>query len=795
MDAVESQLPKRRRTEEEGCEINLEGEKCKFRIKISNSFVRTTGDVILQFAKPAACLYLLNVLKDVIPEEKLVEVGQHFMLKLLNIKTGSIIAEYEAPLLSDNKIQALVKDFQTKLQKVLLVEQIQVERIGDDTRHTVEPVVRKTDLAQYVLNSVYSELQDKASCISHDKYDWFNLKGAEEMMSRIIEDAQNCTKISLLSQNGKGKSYILNVLLLLTADTEKDYVENNKKLLYPKDGDKITLKEVDKLPEVIKEAFEFLIEEELKCPEEKFQEVLKNTSYISEDLKMKMGEKKEEEEKSFKALKRYCEGRRLTEFEPYLLPEKGEVDCHLSTTNCTVQLRHGSLYQMKVEYFSKKELQEQLYELFDPKEGSDADEKRKEALKKRFSVLTGKNLEDAFQTIKKPESILFCETVENFAGTTQYYLGTGNDLMEDRIFIREKLQEHATSVNASDSKRKVQEMKRAAVKSIMVYVPSEILEGGKEIHEMPGIDESDPLALFQIQEVLNENKKMQFEKDDDLQKCAFVQQEPERIKADIDGLTQLLKLQTPVSQDVKDRLSHIFALPTFHASLLMQEGDSMNVMRKSENNLLCTGVQKLMDDLDQCGFVNLKSSLEDTRKLLSDLQDWTKECEQFYQKLFKEIKHIFKSREVKQLNMSKFTSTHEEVLIKTNKKLKEARKQFLEKMINPWLKACAEKAESEWESQKGQVDRLGPFNPYFNGRHPSYKVKLFKIAFGELEAPNFKTLVYETRKIMEEYKEDIINVWTTLLLDLPFESDIDKKEIEPIIMRIVEADLSEASDW
>uniref|UniRef100_UPI00398EFCC0 uncharacterized protein n=1 Tax=Pristiophorus japonicus TaxID=55135 RepID=UPI00398EFCC0 len=385
--------------------------------------------------------------------------------------------------------------------------------VGWET-HMAQSSDLNVDFAQHILKTIYRELEDKVKTLSSKTVDWLGIRDTTGDINCLIKEfEENHTKISMLSQNGKGKSFILNLLLCLTADSDEEYKQNN---MYLKDLTKANCRqEMAKIPQVLREDLEKLKENE---KEEVFQKMIANCKRTSSSSDLKMEEAVENEKKSFDSLRDYSDGKRITSLQPYLLPVKNILNSNSTTTKCNTYLKYGPVYQMKIKYFSTEDLQSILYELVTMiKEGTNDDmgvvEDRRntsrEALEKLFCLLTTYFSDCTFdqnilQNIENPGRIQLHQGVKDLAGTSECYMGDGEDVMKDRIFIREKLQEYITMQKTPNKERTLQNMKIAALKTVEVYAPCKILIG-KEFLETPGIDDTDPLALKLINDVLDES--------------------------------------------------------------------------------------------------------------------------------------------------------------------------------------------------------------------------------------------------------------------------------------------------
>ncbi|KAG2465896.1 ZCHC4 protein, partial [Polypterus senegalus] len=496
---------------------------------------------------------------------------------------------------------------------------------------------------------------------------------------------KHCLQCNKCVKPRKGKSFILNLLLLMTADTDEEYqeyIKNNEGIL-PLTQERLKLLHkkghTEIIPEIFAEELENAEEEEdSDQKKEKILKMMQNCCYTSSISLNRMAEMMKAEEKSFSALKKYCEsdGGNLRDFRSYLLPEKGTKKTHISTTKSVVRLHYGRIYQMKVKYMSKEDLQNQLYELVEiardfsqRKERGLKESKREESqrlsLEKRFKILTthfqeGNIDQEALMQIESPDCILLKEEVKTFAGTTAYFIGLGKNATEDRLFIREKLREMITLTNVSEDDKKLQEMKIAAVKDIVVFAPCKLLCGGKELIEMPGTDESDPLAQHEIGNILD-------------------------------------------------------------------KGDPTEIMGQFESNLQHTGVYKVMEELDQFGFMNLKPQLDDAKVALIHLKEKAMHYEVICKRKASQAEEtirIWKIKEIKDLKIDYFLKEHDKILQHTKSSLNEKRKQFINGKVAKLLKEWGRNASEKWKMSKSKVTNRAVFNPYFNGRHPNYKEKL-----------------------------------------------------------------------
>ncbi|XP_067893926.1 uncharacterized protein [Heterodontus francisci] len=806
-------------------------------IRISDNFVRTVGRIICPIAIAGASIPVLKQLHSKALSDVLPKIAEPFGLFLKAIKSGSIVVEFEETKpLSEDTFQQFLQKLKTELQKLMPSGNFWIERIKDPANAgtPLQPLVSEVDFARYILKTVCNELEDKVKVLSSGIVDWLDIKNTIEDINCLIKEfEEKRTKISMLSQNGRGKSFILNFLLCLTADSEEEYKQNN---MYLK----------------LRENLENLKEDER---EEVLQRMFANCKRTSTFPHSQMEKAMKNEKKSFDSLSNYFKAKSLSFLQPYLLPVKDIRSMHSTTTKCNVRLKYGSVYQMKIKYFSIEELQAILYELVTMiKEGTDdglgVDKHRRktsrDALEGICCLLTtyfpdGSFDQDILQNIECPGSIQLHEDVKQLAGTSECYVGDGEDVMKDRIFIREKLQEYITMQKTCSKERTLQNRKIAALKTVEVYAPCKILIG-KEFLETPGIDESDAFALKEISDVLNEvnsilyisecsfkisegNVKEFLFQSGFLQNCvdnlndqklflvaypeknvslqlssempdmeSFIpEQQAEKRQQDLSALEQLFQQSLP--DEFKRHVSTPTLYPVSYASVLMMDRTPTEVVREHENYLKFTGMQSFLEEIDHFAFNCAKSSVKEVKELLCQLENRANQYLQYCDEQTRTVEKRHKllhNKESMGLLLSNAVNDHENVLKDTAKKLKSARKGLISNTIKPLLNEAAEQAMEQWNSKKSLIDRMGIFNPYYNGRHPSYKVKLYDIAFGCLKMPDFTNFLDETRKIMEEYKEHAIDDLSKFLAT-HFEKDNDKMQI--LVRQAAEKELDGAIGW
>ncbi|XP_072262977.1 uncharacterized protein [Pyxicephalus adspersus] len=285
-------------------------------------------------------------------------------------------------------------------------------------------------------------------------------------------------------------------------------------------------------------------------------------------------------------------------------------------------------------------------------------EKAKQSLMTRFKILT-KNVPDSqneeelrnvLRSITFPEEIEVCDQVKEFAGKTELYIGNGKDMAADRLALQKILKGFTVLADSDEeeetSSRNVK-YKIAALKSLVVYVPSTLLYGGTEILEMPGTNDSDPLAMNFIQDALDDvevllllseygfrltgrevrdclknssfikqwikdphNYKLMFrsypEKNliyqfgaKDGEKIEKIMQEEDKKKEEEFQKFKDLLQPVHLPSEIKQKIFFSTLLPVLHSSILSLEGDPRDILEKNNAFLKNTGIELLIKEIDQ----------------------------------------------------------------------------------------------------------------------------------------------------------------------------------------------------
>ncbi|XP_075114648.1 uncharacterized protein LOC142183425 [Leptodactylus fuscus] len=372
-------------------------------LRLCDPFIRTDGNLICPIIKAESSIRVLYTLqeKDLksILHEVFRETGMETQeMKLdkspsdIDLQDNLFISCVSPDVINEEKLNRFRERLRFHLSKDTTVRNISVDRVRSTEDVIPQPMVSEPDFGMHKLELCYKALSE----IQSDEASYI-----KDSMKNILEEfKEKYTKIAILSQNGKGKSFLLNLLFLLTIDNQEEYQSNNKELKLPKDitGDP-TIEElgetINQLPDVVKDVIKTC-----ENKQEKFKALMESTCA---ELRPADPSATEQSQNLFRSLQNYFEGGRI-DAEPYILPQKDLEHSYESTTKCIIHLRYGTCYQIKVDYFSNEDLKQQLYELVSLKSNAAVrtnnglnQHTRNQAIKclqTRFAILTDSNISD-----------------------------------------------------------------------------------------------------------------------------------------------------------------------------------------------------------------------------------------------------------------------------------------------------------------------------------------------------------------------------------------------------------------
>ncbi|XP_053314291.1 uncharacterized protein LOC128480772 isoform X2 [Spea bombifrons] len=803
----------------------------KIIIRLCDAFIRTDGNIICPVIKAEnsiRVLYklekgsLLKILQDVGRQNEL--IYQDIELKSVtdNRKIqGNLFIEYLASKSINLELNKYKEELLSKLTEISNVKDILIHNVEDKSKMIPQPIISDSDFEMHKLELCSKRLSE----MSEESTARPDLVIAADNIKSQLEDLKDhYTRFAILSQNGKGKSFILNLLMLLTADNEDEYRENNANLKLPEDIPQNTTLEslseihLTNLPDVVKGYVKSILEKKQDTNQDTNQDfhtvVTPVCQLLNSDLETGTSSA------SFSDISKYFSEKKGLDIEPYILPQKAMLGSYESTTKCIIHLRYGTVYQMRVDYFEEKELQNQLFELvtLNEKETSsdmneDIKEKAIECLKARFEILTQQNISEnaeLLESLSSPEDIKLSEEVQQFAGKTELYFGKGNNSAQDRLALKDVLK---TFTPSQDDNFEQYQRKIAAVKKIVVYLPSKILHGGKEILEMPGTDDSDPMATHSIKNALEDvdavilisdfsfkivekevkdmltestflskflsnpndyklmllsypekNQGFQYRKDSSRQIIKLEQEEQKKRKEELKMMTKLIRMDA-ISEDIERNIITSYILPVLHTSILSQPGPEHEVLTKHDIFLRRTGILNLINLSNEYVASKHRSTYDDVYTELSRFKDEI--TEGMTAEDAKCILNLLSNKEVKKIREPELTRKNEHLLIDLKKELDNLLNMWVTKEVTKMLQETIEHAKEKWEKEKHKVTSISLYNPYFYGKNPTAKVRLFNVFFDSpVKEEIFSMIKDKIELCLQKYKEKTILLFTEELNSL-----------------------------
>lgn len=776
-------------------------------IRLLDKFTRNEVNMICPMIKAENSVRVLYKLQEEKLQEVLRKAGKDngFKFEKVHWKTapgskemeGILFIEYTPSQETDgNNCERLRKTLESKLQAALNGRYTVIDKVDDMTQKVPQPIISEFDFELHKLKVCSNEIKARRRSDIADECT------VAETTEQVLEELkESYTKFAVLSQNGKGKSFILNLLLLMTADSQEEYLKNNKNM---------------KLPEGFPNYVQWKNHAEPISP--RFPNAIKDFFKDKNDntpppvcYHLTWTKDTKESVKNFSRIGEYFSKSSKLYLDPYVLAQKDVIGAHESTTKCILQLRYGTCYQLKVEYFNKEELQQQLYELFTKDTDSsqvnnEVKDKAERCLKARYKILIGHKFNQE-EDVRTYEDIKLSKEVLEFAGKTELYIGRGKDSIYDRLALQDILRELTTAQEEDADKAKATKMKIAAVKKILVYLPSKILYGGKEILEMPGTDDSDPIAMFSIRNVLSEVdavilvteygfKICEKEVKEMLSESGFVQ----RLRTDPSSNKLMLiaypekDSQWQFSCEEKDKIERTvkasknkrdcelnaiskildqpaidngeiftsYLLPVLHSSILSQTDPKpeYEVIAKHADFLKHTGIIDLLIHLDRWALSKQKSSFEQVKS----------QAENFERIIMNPVMTNEYARAIlQQLTSKEFLKQLADQNQRFHKELNTFKGNLLkhaDKVVKYTLMTHIPGAKQKWDEKKDAVISIAVYNPNYIGKNPKYKVRLFNIIFGGFEEKIiYVKILGWINDCFEEYKELVIGFYSKELND------------------------------
>ncbi|XP_041444085.1 uncharacterized protein LOC108698044 isoform X2 [Xenopus laevis] len=709
---------------------------------------------------------------------------------------GNLFVEYStSQSFKENNLKQYQKTLAQKLTEESKVKHVLIDCVRNTEEIIPQPIILETSFELHKLKLCYEGLIQ----ISEEFDEGLDLIVVADTIKSNSDDLRGqYTKFAVLSQN---------------ADNKKEYSENNRNLKLPQDiMENKTVEEMEEdeyLPDVVKDV--------LKTALDKKQ----HARSVIEPLCHQLPRVIQQSNNLYSNLGDYFSTRNRIDVEPFILAQKELEGSYESTTKCIIHLRYGTVYQMSVNYFTEEELQQQLFDLvtLNGEDSSEMDESNEhvkdralDCLKARFKILTDHKIPSDLQEMKgaflSPKDIVLSDDVQKFAGKTELYFGNGRDAKNDRLAMQALVRQLTTSQEEDKDKADEYKKRIAAVKEIVIYLPSKILYGGKEILEMPGTDDSDPIAMDFIKTALNEvdavivvsdfafkiaekevkdmlfgsgfanywkenpcnyklmllaypekNHKWQFGKDNSEAIKKLEDEEKKKRNAELNLISKTLRMDT-LPDDMKNSIITAYILPVLHTSILAQttaQGEEYKIFQNDQTFLKYTGISNLITIIDE--FVSSRQNVT-TEEVKAQISH-------FHYKIHsgritaaaRSVLHVLNNRETKCIVESKINRNIEELLISFDKSIKEMLYEVAETELETVLRENIEQATTKWKQYKEKIKSVGVFSPHFYGRNPVYKVLLNNIFFDGLEEKKghiFQEIKIRIDDLLKKYKRKIL---------------------------------------
>uniref|UniRef100_A0A803J3M9 Uncharacterized LOC100492857 n=1 Tax=Xenopus tropicalis TaxID=8364 RepID=A0A803J3M9_XENTR len=825
----------------------------KVLLRLCDAFTRTDGNIICPLIKAEISIRVLYKLQEKVLYKAVQEAGTGigltdptFLWKSAATgreMEGNLFVKYSTSRsFNDNNLKKYRETLAQKLSEVSKVKLILIDYVKDTEEKIPQPIISETSFELHKLKLCYEGLVEISKGFDKEP----DLIVAADTIKSNSDDLKGqYTKFAVLSQKGKGKSFILNLLLRLTADNEEEYRENNQNLKLPQDiMENITVEELEEdedLPDVVKDVLKTTLNK--KQP----------ARTLIEPLCYKLPQSIQKSNNSFSNLGDYFSRRSRIDIKPFILAQKEIEGSYESTTKCIIHLRYGTVYQMSVNYFTEEEIQQQLFSLVTLNgDGSSSQmdesiehikERALECLKARFQILTDHGIASDLKKIKgkfqSSKDIVLSKDVQQFAGKTELYIGDGKEAQRDRLAMQIILRQLTTSQEADEDKAEEYNKRIAAVKEIVIYLPSKILYGGKEILEMPGTDDSDPIAMNFIQTALDEvdavilvsdfafkiiekevkdvfvssdfakywkqnpsnyklmllaypekNQKWQFGEGDSESIKKLEEEEKKKRNVDLNSISKELKKDT-LPDELKNSIITSYILPVLHTSILAQptaQGEEYTIFQKYETFLKYTGISNLITITDE--FVSARQNVT-TDEVKSQLLDLHKEINSKNNTdAARSVLQVLNRKE------SKNGKNIDHLLICFDKSIKEMLCEVVETEVDAVLKNNIAQANETWRKHKDRIQSIGVFSPHFNGKNPMYKVLLYNIFFDGLEDKEghiFQEIKLRIEGLLKKYKRKILRQCMEDLNKLL--SDNQDQFTLQFVKNNIEKQLDEALAW
>lgn len=303
-----------------------------------------------------------------------------------------------------------------------------------------------------------------------------SLQDVEDSLESVETVYTQERTIVMLGRTGVGKSFILNTLLLLTCTTSAEY-----------EGRMLALKECCRVEE----------QDKSNGP------VVTVSTMAHEYLAWHKGldpkrwqTRKSYEEVTYRLWRELYDGiaqaaakdpTARVEVEQFLLPSRNDG---VRTTTFNTTLQYGDLPKLVITRCSEMDLQGRAFRAIDPS----VEETDRRDASELFRVLVGHSVDhERVNSWKSVDDVILSDAVKKALHDPSVFCGNGTALWVDIFFVRDTLTRLCGD-----------EIKRATVSHVNVYVPCSILAGGERIVDCPGTNDTDLLNNAFTREALEQ---------------------------------------------------------------------------------------------------------------------------------------------------------------------------------------------------------------------------------------------------------------------------------------------------
>ena len=346
-----------------------------------------------------------------------------------------------------------------------------------------------------------------------------------------LDAAEPCASVVVLGDTGVGKSFLLNLLLLLTAPTERAYgfrkrirdaARRRRDPKRPARGGGpgadpeaetgiamgVLGEQLHRLPGIAEACRRLRPERRAEALADALRQLggapARSELVVQVRREPLVASAAREEAEGLLRLLRACERVATGDKFEFLLRSRSEGT---PTTGHVIRLRHGPIYHAVVPFAGEEELRAMLggFDWERNAGGGDGDERLLDAMRRRLRLFEapaapgwggggngGEPLEEwpgeeAFAAARPRAAAL------RYMGKVVVVCGSGSSLRDDRVHVREGLRRLLHGEEGGDEEGGDGWAASLLAAEAAVYGPSDLLEGGLELVDAPGTNDDDPV--------------------------------------------------------------------------------------------------------------------------------------------------------------------------------------------------------------------------------------------------------------------------------------------------------------